>query len=322
MTCMSRRMKVTSDRRVLKGVLLRSWLVALLFGCGSRVHAGQNGNVCVSQGNRFPKFSLEGHAPGKASKGKIDLTLCRNYRQKTCCDVVQTHAAILTLQRLAGSGEASAVCLEQWEVLECSICDPRVGVTPGPPLLCPSFCESVYSACSDAYFSTDPINQVLVPCGPKDILCAKVKEWVSNSSAFCQLAGFSVVDTRDEFASLAENVCFDGKAETRGSVQIKQKSTRRAKQDSSLDMIRKYMKSMGVVVQILWAIGGLVLTAGVLHLRRRTLSKNSAAAVVLRNKQLQEEARARQQALYKASTANLAGGAKREKRARDSPKAA
>lgn len=289
---------------------------------------GQEG-VCVSQGSRFPKFSLENHAPRKASKGKIDLTLCRYYRKKTCCDVVQTHAAVLTLQKLAGSGEASSQCLEQWEVLECSICDPRVGITPGPPLLCPAFCESVFSACADAFFSTDPLTQVslsllsaalhssahssstlltlykplksrgntagtafehwdfycaisdwvtvfgckqmLMPCGPKDVLCARAKEWASNSSAFCQLAGFASVDTRNQFNFLEERACYDGKAEAPGSadevVKIKQRSTRRAKHDSSLDMLRKYIENMDVAVQIMWAIGGLVLTAGALHLR-------------------------------------------------------
>ncbi|KAL3694756.1 hypothetical protein R1sor_008407 [Riccia sorocarpa] len=319
-------MKSRSDPRRCKDLLLLAWLLAPFCGYCPQAQAGQNGGVCVFQGNRFPKFSLEGHAPGKASKGRIDLTLCRYYRQKTCCDVVQTHAALLMLQRLAGSGEASTQCLEQWEVLECSICDPRVGVTPGPPLLCPSFCESVYTACANAYFSTDPLTQVLMPCSPRDVLCAKAKEWASNSSVFCQLAGFSVVDTRDEFASLAENACFDGKAEARGSVdevvKTKQKNTRRANHKSFVDMIRKYIENMGVVIRILWAIGGLVLTAGVLHLRRRALSKKSAASVVLRNKQMQEQARARQQALYKASTANSAGAAKQDKRARDSPKAA
>ncbi|BBN12256.1 hypothetical protein MPTK1_5g18570 [Marchantia polymorpha subsp. ruderalis] len=320
-----RRRMESSDRRMPQGLLLLSWTVALLCGCVSQAYSGQEG-VCVSQGSRFPKFSLENHAPRKASKGKIDLTLCRYYRKKTCCDVVQTHAAILTLQKLAGSGEASSQCLEQWEVLECSICDPRVGITPGPPLLCPAFCESVFSACADAFFSTDPLTQMLMPCGPKDVLCARAKEWASNSSAFCQLAGFASVDTRNQFNFLEERACYDGKAEAPGSadevVKIKQRSTRRAKHDSSLDMLRKYIENMDVAVQIMWAIGGLVLTAGALHLRRRTLLKNSTAAVVMRNKQLQEEARARQQAVYKVSAATSAGAAKRDKKPRDSPKAA
>lgn len=118
--------------------------------------------VCVSQGGRFPPFSSEGKPPKKVSKGTKDLTLCRVFRRNTCCDVAQTHPALLSVRRLASTGEASQECLDLWELLECSICDPRVGVQPGPPLICGSFCDRVYSACSNAYFSMDAKKQV---CG-------------------------------------------------------------------------------------------------------------------------------------------------------------
>lgn len=116
----------------------------------------------MSQGGRFPPFSSEGKPPKKASKGAKDLTLCRVFRKKTCCDVAQTHPALLSVRRLASTGEASQECLDLWELLECSICDPRVGVQPGPPLICGSFCDRVYKACSNAYFSMDAKTQV---CG-------------------------------------------------------------------------------------------------------------------------------------------------------------
>jgi hypothetical protein len=89
------------------------------------------------------------------------LTLCRFYRKQTCCSSLQTNAALALLARLATGGEASPECLALWEVLECSICDPHIGVSPGPPLLCASLCDSLFAACSDAYFSADPIHQVL-----------------------------------------------------------------------------------------------------------------------------------------------------------------
>jgi len=123
--------------------------------------AGQERGTCVSQGSRFPRFQLEGHPPRKVYKGSEDLTLCRFYRKQTCCSSLQTNAALALLARLATGGEASPECLALWEVLECSICDPHIGVSPGPPLLCASLCDSLFAACSDAYFSADPIHQVL-----------------------------------------------------------------------------------------------------------------------------------------------------------------
>lgn len=116
--------------------------------------------MCVSQGGRFPPFSSEGKPPKKAGKGHKDLTLCRVFRKRTCCDAAQTHPALLSIRRLALTGEASQECLHLWELLECSICDPRVGVQPGTPLICTSFCDRVYQACSNAYFSMDVKTQV------------------------------------------------------------------------------------------------------------------------------------------------------------------
>lgn len=82
------------------------------------------------------------------------------YKRNTCCDVSHTHSALLAIRKLASTGEANQECLHLWEVLECSLCDPDVGVKPGPPVICASFCERVFRACADAYFSMDAINQV------------------------------------------------------------------------------------------------------------------------------------------------------------------
>lgn len=120
---------------------------------------GESNDVCVSQGGRFPPFSLEGKPPKKVSKAQ-DLTLCRVFRKRTCCGVAQTHPALLSVRRLASTGEANQECLQLWELLECSICDPQVGVQPGPPLICASFCDRVFKTCSDAYFSVDAKTQV------------------------------------------------------------------------------------------------------------------------------------------------------------------
>lgn len=121
---------------------------------------GASDGLCISQGGRFPPFTSEGKPPKRVGKGPKDLTLCRVFRRKTCCDVAQTHPALLAIRKLASTGEASRDCLQLWEFLECSICDPRVGVQRGPPLICASFCNRVFEACSNAYFSVDAISQV------------------------------------------------------------------------------------------------------------------------------------------------------------------
>lgn len=125
-------------------------------------NTGQSSGVCTSPGGRFPPFSSEGKPPRKAPKGPRDLTLCRVFRQRTCCDAAQTHPAFLMIRRLASKGEASQECLNLWELLECSICDPRVGVQPGSPVICASLCNKVLEACADAYFSVDPKTQVAI----------------------------------------------------------------------------------------------------------------------------------------------------------------
>jgi len=121
---------------------------------------GQPKGVCVSPGGRFPAFSSEGKPPGRAPKGRRDLALCRIFRQNTCCDVAQTFPALVSVRNLALAGEGSQECIHLWELLECSICDPRVGVRPGPPVVCASFCDMVFKACSESYFSVDMKTQV------------------------------------------------------------------------------------------------------------------------------------------------------------------
>lgn len=134
--------------------------VALLFIYVFILNPVKAEGVCISKGGKFAPYSSEGKPPRKVSRGPKDLTLCRMFRRKTCCDVAQTHPALITVRRLALTGEATEECVQLWELLECSICDPRVGIQPGPPLICASFCNRVFEACSSAYFSMDAVTQV------------------------------------------------------------------------------------------------------------------------------------------------------------------
>ncbi len=49
-----------------------------------------------------------------------------------------------------------------WELLDCSTCDPWVGVRLGPPFVCASFCDMVFKACLEAYFSVDMKTKLLL----------------------------------------------------------------------------------------------------------------------------------------------------------------
>ncbi|KAF5181079.1 folate receptor family protein [Thalictrum thalictroides] len=173
---------------------------------------GKNNGVCISPGGRFPPFSSEGKPPRKVNKGPKDLTLCRVFRRNTCCDVTQTHQALLSIRRLDSVGEADQECLQLWELLECSICDPRVGVQRGPPLICSSLCDRIFQSCSSAYFSMDAKTQVLSPCGLSDFVCGRASEWVSNGTELCQHAGFAVKSSGNGHKSMEEPSCYGGKA--------------------------------------------------------------------------------------------------------------
>lgn len=116
--------------------------------------------VCVSKGGRFPPYESEGKPPSSVGRGSKDLTLCRVFRKRTCCSSVQTNPAFVAVRNLATYGEASQECLHLFELLECSICNPNVGIQPGPPRICASFCDKVFEACKDAYFASNALKRV------------------------------------------------------------------------------------------------------------------------------------------------------------------
>jgi len=281
-------------------------LCLLLCGTGLSSQA-QEGN-CASQGSRFPRFALEGKPPRGVSKGPDDLSLCRIYRKRTCCTADQTNAALASMSKLATSGEGSAECLSAWEVLECSICDPRVGITPGPPLICASLCRSLFTSCRDAFFANDPLTQILVPCGSKDVVCARGWEWASNSTDFCHLAGFALEGVDIKLRNGAQVSCYDGRGEPASSMgekrgSSKKKESKAQKSTSLLDMLNDWAEHVGVSEKVLWAIGGLVLTAGAALLRRRSINaRNNRSALFQRARSIQEQ-KERRQMMLKSATA-------------------
>ncbi|XP_011087437.1 uncharacterized protein LOC105168924 isoform X2 [Sesamum indicum] len=214
------------------------------------LHAyGRTTEVCISPGGRFPPFSNAGKPPKKASKGPRDLTLCRVFRKKTCCDVSQTHPAFLSIRRLASSGEASQDCLQLWELLECSICDPRV----------------------------------LAPCGLGDFVCGRASEWVSNGTELCHAAGFSI----SSFDDTEESLCYGGK----GSLDNIANSWKTSHSEISpgeqstwfLEDFRQWIADMPFNERVSWAVGGMVLTAGLLFAsKRQTHNRRQKQAAIQR----------------------------------------
>ncbi|KAL2950351.1 hypothetical protein AAZX31_20G223100 [Glycine max] len=170
--------------------------------------SGKPSGVCVSQGGRFPPFKSEGGAP---KNGPKDLTLCRIFRKKTCCDVTHTHPALLSVRKLASTGEATQECLHLWELLECSICDPRVGFRVKP-----SDIVDIASEETSCY-------------GDKASLGSVVDSW--KASQF-------------ELTEKGESL-------------------------RMLDDFQQWAREMPFGERVSWAIGGMVLTAGLMFISKR-----------------------------------------------------
>ncbi|XP_030459968.1 folate-binding protein 1 isoform X2 [Syzygium oleosum] len=251
--------------------------ISLLFLSSS--DAARPDGVCVSKGGRFPPFASEGKPPGKVGRGSKGLTLCRVFRKKTCCDVSQTHPAMIATRRLSLKGEASEECAQLWELLECSICDPSVGVQPGPPLICASLCDRIFEACSNAYFSMDPMTHVLAPCGVNEVICARASECVSNGTELCLAAGFSVKLDDDRHVGSEEAPCYGGQASL-DSISSSWKTANSEMPQESDDHQR--LRGMPFSKTVFWAVGGMVLTGGLLFIRSRSKSHYQKIAAIQR----------------------------------------
>ncbi|XP_058076560.1 folate-binding protein 1 isoform X2 [Magnolia sinica] len=257
-----------------------SALVLLLFFdllLVSSTASSKSSGVCISQGGRFPPFSSEGKPPRIVKKGPKDLTLCRVFRKRTCCDAAQTHPALLSIRRLASAGEATEECLHLWELLECSICHPRVGVRPGPPLICVSLCDMVLQACSSAYFSTDAKTQVFIIFRYSRLL---------RSPAMATRAGFSVHLSKGSYDGTEETFCYGGKASLDSIADSWRTESGVPQKDENVGVIedfRQWVQEMPFSERVSWAVGGMVLTAGLLFIsKRKSHSHRQKQAAILR----------------------------------------
>ena len=125
------------------------------------------------------------------------------------------------------------VTTQAWTQLECSICDPRAGIT-SKTKVCAHQCDAIYRACKDDYFTEDKLQR-LTPCRSSDTICTKLSDWADDMGGrqMCEDAGYEVVSAGKSKAD--GGWCFDGSnvpkagASQRSSAQKKDKSRRKGK---------------------------------------------------------------------------------------------
>ncbi|XP_048625669.1 uncharacterized protein LOC125574875 isoform X2 [Brassica napus] len=239
----------------------------LCFGVVGAVKPDSRG-VCVSKGGRFPPYESAGKPPNSVGRGSKDLTMCRVFRKRTCCSPAQTTPAFVAVRNLATYGEASQDCLHLFELLECSICNPDVGIQPGPPRICASFCDRVFDACKDAYFASNALTQTIGPCGVNDdIICVKASNWESNGTSFCEAAGFAVQTNEDS----REEPCYGSKASLESVVESwsrdsKKKTSFKTETLSCFKDLLQWVRVMTTIQKVSFGVSFLV--AGMFLIRQ------------------------------------------------------
>lgn len=113
--------------------------------------------------------------------------------------------------------------------------------------------------------------QVLVPCGVNDFVCGKAAEWVSNGSELCLSAGFTIKPSEDAYNGAEEASCYGGKASLDSIAESwgasRSELPPKAGNVGVLKDFQQRVQEMPFSDKVSWAVGGMVLTAGLLFLR-------------------------------------------------------
>ena len=174
------------------------WLVAAL--AHSTGHC-QDADVATCQTKAFwPKFRRHGRPPSSNEH----LTYCSRWKDHTCCDDEQSNRARFLYSSM-DYRTTTKKCREVWQLLQCAICSPDVGIlndTLGEDTRVPvslDFCTKVYDKGETSQFAGDDDYPVR-GCNPaKDVICSELRHWGVTPKGFCELAGFRVVeDTTSE----------------------------------------------------------------------------------------------------------------------------
>lgn len=131
----------------------------------------------------------------------------------------------------------------------------------------------------DYWYAPLWLSQALSPCGLGDILCGKAHKWVSNGTELCRLAGFSVQVSDASPSEVDETFCYGGKASLDSIsdtwTSSKDRPVLHGMASWDLEDFQRWAKEMPVGERISWAVGGMVLTAGLIFMRYYNISSLS-----------------------------------------------
>lgn len=102
-------------------------------------------------------------------------------------------------------------------------------------------------------------------------MCGRASEWVSNGTELCRAAGFVVKKIEEPGFHSEETACYGGKASLDSIKDSwkESKSGNMRKDDSFgvLEDFQQWVREMPFRERVSWAVGGLVLTAGLFFIR-------------------------------------------------------
>ncbi|KAJ7973325.1 Folate receptor-like protein [Quillaja saponaria] len=102
-------------------------------------------------------------------------------------------------------------------------------------------------------------TQVLAPCGVNDFVCGRAAEWVSNGTELCDAAVFGVRLTDDLYSGIKEARCYGRKASL-DTIAVSL---------GVFEAFQQWMTTTTFGEGFSWAVGGMVLTAGLMLISRR-----------------------------------------------------
>jgi len=115
------------------------------------------------------------------------------------------------------------------------------------------------------------VCQALSPCGLGDIICGKAHKWVSNGTELCRLAGFTVQVSETSSGGVDDTFCYGGKASldsiSDSWTSSKDRPTLSGVASWDVQDFQRWAREMPVGERVSWAIGGMVLTAGLIFIR-------------------------------------------------------
>ena len=130
-------------------------------------------------------------------------------------------------------------------------------------------CRVNLPGCEVSYQNPFILFQVLLPCGFNDILCGRASDWASNGTELCHLAGFNVQPDGISYKGTDEPSCYGGKASLQ-SIADSWKASRFGSSKAekfNVEDFQQWVREMPFSEKVSWAVGGMVLTAGILFIR-------------------------------------------------------